>query len=112
MKVPYMANQKGEVLAGTIFAASLTLNAILIGVISIFEGQIQDYRNSGLDYLLKNTTLLQSVSTLLFVLCCWCAFWSLMFLMGASRFVAIFTLPMTLSVVGLAVFVPFWVWGL
>ena len=97
-------------LASTVFGASLTLVAILMGVVAIFESEVQSLTSRGLTEAAKSPAGLRDMVVLFLLVSCWCAFWSYLHVVGWISNVLIYAIPIGLIIVALFAFVPVWIW--
>lgn len=99
-----------DALANTVFGASLTLVAILMGVVAIFEGEVQTLLSSGLSEAATTPVMLRNIVVVFLMVCCWSSFWSYLYLARFRVNVFVFALPIALVIIALFFFVPYWVW--
>ncbi len=98
-------------LAVPIFSASLTLMAILIGVIGIFTSEIGQLEDKNLGYLATTQKVLLHWTTVYFLITAWSAFFSLLALSGLSISRYFYLVPVAVGLLGVAIGVPVWVWS-
>ena len=99
-----------DALATTVFGAALTLVAILMGVVAIFEGEVQTLTNQGLKEAAKTPAGLRDFVVAFLMICCWCAFWAYLYLIRWSSSVYTFSAPIGFVIIAIFCFVPYWIW--
>lgn len=97
-------------IATTVFSASLTLVAILVGVAAIFNGQIGELESKGLTSIAENNRFLLNAVIFLILASSWSAFWSFMYILYNFGGAKLFYIPLLLTIVGVFIFVPYWAW--